>query len=176
LVLDDVKRMRALVRECCEMAGDAVTEADSLAAANRIVEKTTLEAAFVDVRLPDGSGVDLIPSLLARNPKMIVVVATAYPFVSCAAYVLQLGASDYLEKPMPVDDLQRALSGRKRSRESLQGEPVSLEYAEWRYISEVLHDAGGNITRAASRLGIHRQSLQRKLRYGPPPRRKVVRS
>jgi CheY-like chemotaxis protein len=66
LVLDDVKRMRALVRECCEMAGDAVTEADSLAAANRIVEKTTLEAAFVDVRLPDGSGVDLIPSLLAR--------------------------------------------------------------------------------------------------------------
>ena len=44
----------------------------------------------------------------------------------------------------------------------------SLARAEWEHINRVLSDAGGNISEAARRLGIHRRSLQRKLQKYPP--------
>jgi ActR/RegA family two-component response regulator len=50
---------------------------------------------------------------------------------------------------------------------SIQCEP-SLAQVEWDYIQRILQDSGGNITRAAHRLGLHRRTLQRKLHKLPP--------
>ncbi len=49
-------------------------------------------------------------------------------------------------------------------------ESPSLQRVEWEHIQRVLQDCGGNITRAADQLGLHRRTLQRKLAYRPPPR------
>ena len=49
-------------------------------------------------------------------------------------------------------------------------ETPSLARVEWEHIQRVLTDCGGNITKAAERLGIHRRSLQRKLSKFPVPR------
>ena len=85
------------------------------------------------------------------------------------ATAVRAGAVHYLTKPALIEEMITALEGRAVS-ESLPAaaEVPSLERVEWEHIHRVLHDCGGNITRAAQMLGLHRRSLQRKLgKYAP---------
>ena len=81
------------------------------------------------------------------------------------------GAADYLTKPVDIDALERAFLGDDPGNEDI---PIPLEFPslyrhEREYIEYVLAECGGNISQAARRLGLHRQSLQRKLRKFTPP-------
>jgi two-component system response regulator RegA len=82
----------------------------------------------------------------------------------------KLGASHYLTKPVDMDALERALLGEDDEIEEI---PIpdqfqSLYRHEREYIEYVLAECDGNISQAARRLGLHRQSLQRKLRKYTP--------
>jgi len=57
------------------------------------------DMAFVDIRLGNESGLDLIPELLASNPGMKIVVITAYASIDSAVEAIKRGAQDYLPKP-----------------------------------------------------------------------------
>src|SRR5262249_60949897 len=81
------------------------------------------------------------------------------------------GGTHYLPKPEDADDIIAAFP--RDEREPLAGgteefKAPSLARAEWEHISRVLSDCGGNISEAARRLGMHRRSLQLKLRKYPP--------
>ncbi len=67
-----------------------------------------------------------------------------------------------------MDDIEAALLGQTPAEETEVYQAPSLARNEWEYIEYVLVRCDGNITRAAKELGIHRQSLQRKLRKYPP--------
>jgi two-component system response regulator RegA len=88
-----------------------------------------------------------------------------------------LGATHYLTKPADVDEVIASFDRKVAEDESgleadTEGEPQtpSLARVEWEHIQRVLTDCGGNITKAAERLGIHRRSLQRKLSKFPTQR------
>ncbi len=98
---------------------------------------------------------------------------TGYGSIATAIDAVRLGATYYLSKPADADDIVAAFArGEAPPLESAgrirDYQAPSLARAEWEHINRVLSDAGGNISEAARRLGIHRRSLQRKLQKYPP--------
>ena len=99
---------------------------------------------------------------------------TGYGSIATAIDAVRLGATYYLSKPADADDIVAAFA--RGEAPPLEPPPPdsddykapSLARAEWEHINRVLSDAGGNISEAARRLGIHRRSLQRKLQKYPP--------
>jgi two-component system, NtrC family, response regulator AlgB len=99
LVIDDEKNIRATVAVCLEGLGCTVTGAASAEAARAAVAAGAYDLAFLDLRLGDTSGLELLPELLARRPDLDVVVITAYATIDTAVEAMRRGARDYLPKP-----------------------------------------------------------------------------
>jgi NtrC-family two-component system response regulator AlgB len=76
-----------------------VTPAASAVAARAAVARRAFDLAFLDLRLGDDNGLDLLPELLARRPSLPVVVITAYATIDTAVEAIRRGAFDYLPKP-----------------------------------------------------------------------------
>jgi NtrC-family two-component system response regulator AlgB len=99
LVVDDEKNIRATLALCLESADCTVTAVASSAEALLAVERERFEIAFLDLRLADESGMELLPKLLAAQPELAVVVVTAYATIETAVEAMRRGARDYLPKP-----------------------------------------------------------------------------
>lgn len=137
----------------------------SLAAAHRP------EHALVDLRLEGERGLEVLRDLVDRIPGIRVVVLTGYGSVATAVEAMKLGAIHYMQKPAEPEALESAfLKVEGDPMVALPKKPPSLASHEREYIEYVLAATGGNISEAARRLGLHRQSLQRKLRKYPPRR------
>lgn len=129
------------------------------------------EFAVVDLKMPGKGGLELVLALKEIDPATKTVVLTGYGSIATAIDAVRLGATYYLSKPADADDIVAAFA----RGEAPPLEPPDRDYrapslarAEWEHINRVLSDAGGNISEAARRLGIHRRSLQRKLQKYPP--------
>jgi two-component system, response regulator RegA len=125
------------------------------------------ELALVDLRLPGDSGLNVVRELKELDPSTVVVVLTGYGSIATAVESIKLGAAGYLTKPADADQIVAAFEGTQLE-ETV--EVPSLARVEWEHIQRVLNDCGGNVSRAARALGIHRRSLQRKLAKYPASR------
>ena len=145
---------------------DVSTAADPQAAID-LAEFDSPEMAVVDLRMPGGSGLDVLRELKRIDPATQVVVLTGYGSIATAVDAVKLGAANYLPKPADADDIlqafQRGVGGGEAAAMGDSIRAPSLARAEWEHINRVLSDCGGNISEASRRLGIHRRSLQRKL-------------
>jgi two-component system response regulator RegA len=151
--------------------GYAVTEAANLAEAVALAAEESPEYAVVDLKMPGGSGLELLERLLEIDATTRVIMLTGYGSIASTVDAMRLGAVNYLSKPADADDVVAAFA--KASQTPLEGSPVeyqapSLARTEWEHIQRVLSDCGGNISETARRLGIHRRTLQRKLQTTPP--------
>jgi two-component system response regulator RegA len=125
--------------------------------------------AVVDLRLRQDSGLDVITILKERSPDTTIVVLTGYGSIATAVKATKLGATAYLTKPVDADEVERAFSTDTEDDEvPIPDQFQSLYRHEREYIEYVLAECDGNISQAARRLGLHRQSLQRKLRKYTP--------
>jgi two-component system response regulator RegA len=125
--------------------------------------------AVVDLKMPGRSGLDVVRDLKAVDPTTRIVVLTGYGSIATAVDAVKLGATQYLPKPADADEILAALTRAEGEAAAPQEFPApSLARAEWEHIQRVLSDAGGNVSEAARRLGMHRRSLQLKLRKHPP--------
>lgn len=161
--------MRAAIGRILELNGFSVCFATNRKEA---LEQATLlrpAHAIVDLMLRDGSGLDLISAFRELVPRTRIVLVTGFGSVSTAVEAIRLGAVDYLLKPVSAEELLAALDP-SRARKPSKDKPdiPSLERAQWEYIHRVLEQCEGNISEAARRLGLHRQSLQRMLKRHPP--------
>jgi two-component system response regulator RegA len=168
LVVDDDSRLRPrLVRAFARRGLDA-HGAESPAAALALVDDGLVpELAVVDLRMPGGSGLELIGALIERLPELRVVLLTGYGSIPAAVEAVHRGAVDVLAKPADADMILAALD-RQPGAAPAEYAPPSLARAEWEHIQRVLSDCEGNISEAARRLGLHRRTLQRKLAKLPP--------
>ena len=131
--------------------------------------------AVVDLRLMGHNGLQVVSLLKESVPGCRIVMLTGYGSVPTAVEAMKLGAIDYLSKPVSMDRLFSVLMAEDQdhvpaSETTPEEQHESLARHEHEYIEYVLTSCDGNISEAARRLGIHRQSLQRKLRKYPPPR------
>jgi NtrC-family two-component system response regulator AlgB len=99
LVIDDEKNIRATLAVCLEQAGCQVTAVRSADDALRATAEQSYDLAFLDLRLGEASGLDLIPKLLVDCPNLLIVVITAYATIDSAVEAIKRGATDYLPKP-----------------------------------------------------------------------------
>jgi NtrC-family two-component system response regulator AlgB len=99
LVIDDEKNIRTTLALCLEQIECEVTAVSSAQAALEALARQRQDLAFLDLRLGQSSGLDLISQLLAEAPDLMVVIMTAYVTVDSAVKAIQRGAADYLAKP-----------------------------------------------------------------------------
>ena len=167
IVDDDARFAETLALEFTERGWrvDCVADLDEL----RALTPFSYKYASVDLRLRHQNGLDAIPLILERSPKARIVVLTGYGSIATAVQAVKQGAFNYLTKPVHVEDLLAAFRSEPRSAPPSAGEAgQTLARREREYIEWVLAECGGNISRAARQLGLHRQSLQRKLRKFTP--------
>lgn len=170
LLVDDDARLRDRLAAAFVARGYRARVADGPAEALAAVAEAPPELAVVDMRMPGGDGLALIPELLARVPGLKIVVLTGYGSIANAVDAVRRGAVDYLLKPADADMVLAAFGRTAPGAEPVAPtyEPPSLDKAEWEHIQRVLADCGGNISMTARKLGLHRRTLQRKLdRYAP---------
>jgi len=132
----------------------------------RVASHERVDYAVVDLRLRGDTGLDAVELLKDRWPEARVVMLTGYGSIATAVQATKRGADNYLTKPVEMDQLERALRG--EGEQDDPGDFQTLARHEREYIEYVLAECGGNISQAARRLGLHRQSLQRKLRKYTP--------
>jgi two-component system alkaline phosphatase synthesis response regulator PhoP len=121
LVVEDERNVAETLIERLRGAGYAVTRADSLAAARRVVGETAFALALLDVGLPDGSGFELARVLRERAPATAVVFLTAHASAEDRIRGLELGADDYVGKPFHFRELLlRIQNCLKRAQELVQ--------------------------------------------------------
>ena len=109
LVIDDEKNIRTTVAMCLEGAGCHVTGVATAAAARAALARQPFDVAFLDLRLGDTNGLDLLPELLASRPGLAIVVVTAYATIDTAVDAIRRGAVDYLPKPFTPAQLRYAV-------------------------------------------------------------------
>ena len=109
LVVDDERNIRNAIAVCLEGLGCRVTGVGSAADALAALESGRFDAAFLDLRLGDESGLDLLPRLLVANPGLEIVVITAFATVDTAVEAIRRGAADYLPKPFTPAQIRLAI-------------------------------------------------------------------
>jgi two-component system response regulator RegA len=174
LVVDDDETFRARLARALGERGFEVLAAADPAAALAAAREARPAYAVVDLKMPGGSGLDLVRDLAALDPGLRIVVLTGYGSIASAVEAMRRGAHHYLSKPADADEIIAAL---KRDADvpaagapaaAAAEPPPTLARAEWEHLSRILADVGGNISEAARRLGITRRTLQLKLKKDPP--------
>jgi two-component system response regulator RegA len=172
LVVDDSRLFRERLGQAFRDRGFVVAVAAGFDEAMQQARLARPRLAVVDLRMPGRSGLELVRELMQLDPSMRVLVLSGFGSIATAVDAIKLGAVNFLPKPADVDEILAAF---ERSDVALPAETTcelsdapSLARAEWEHIHRVLADCDGNISETARRLGIHRRSLQRKLRKRAP--------
>jgi two-component system response regulator RegA len=170
LVVDDDEIFCGVLTRALERRGFSVSPALSVEQARQAVARKHPDYAVIDLRIGNDSGLGLVRELATLTPPPRSVVLTGYGSIATAVEAIKLGAVQYLTKPVEVDEILTALQNNEvpiAPSPGAQPKPLSVRRAEWEHIQRVLANHGGNISAAARALGIHRRTLQRKLRKRP---------
>ena len=185
MIIDDDDRFRERLQKSFKRRGYEVYAFEDGSSAIDAAREESPEYALVDLRLKGEWGLHVVKSLREIDPETQIVVLTAYGSIATAIEAVKIGAKNYLQKPVSVDEMERALlesqsdqardssadeSSLDQGLEALTSTPpetLSLAKVEWEYINRVLTECNGNIRQTAARLGMHRRTLQRKLAKYP---------
>ncbi len=98
LIIDDEIELRQLLKKLLILDGYKIFEAQDAISAWEVIEKEDLQVIIIDVKLPDASGIDLIPKIKEMYPFTEVIVITAYGTIKDGVQAIKLGAFDYITK------------------------------------------------------------------------------
>ena len=110
LIVEDEEILGKNIRRALEKLGHAVSLAQTCGDAERLFSELNPDLTLMDLRLPDGSGLDLLAKLRAQSPSSQMIMMTAHATIEDAVRAIKLGAVDYLQKPLHMDDLRHAVT------------------------------------------------------------------
>jgi two-component system, response regulator RegA len=168
LIVDDDKAFLERLARAMESRGFIVQTAESVAEGLASIEKAPPAYAVVDMRLGDGSGIEVISALKDRRPEARGIVLTGYGNIATAVNAVKLGAVDYLSKPADADEVCAALRSGPGLKPELPENPMSADRVRWEHIQRVYELCGRNVSETARRLSMHRRTLQRILAKRAP--------
>ena len=143
LVVDDEPAQRELVSGFLRKRGFEVDEAAGGQPALARFTQEPFDLVLTDQRMPDLSGLDLLQRLRAVTPEAAVIVMTAYGTIETAVGAIKAGATDYLSKPINLDELLHRIE-QVRERQRLLGENRELRAAleERHRVEGIIGDSG----------------------------------
>jgi DNA-binding NtrC family response regulator len=109
IVLEDDAGVRSNLENYLRRKHYDVAAVATIAAAQEYLNKDNFDLIFLDVRLPDGDGTDLLKEIQARPQKPLVVMMTGYGSVESAVVCMKNGAFDYLIKPFSMEQIEVTL-------------------------------------------------------------------
>ncbi len=161
LIVDDDEPLCQRLARAMERRGFIVRTAESVAAG--VAAATELQPVFavVDLRLADGSGLDVVKALRKYKPNARIVMLTGYGNIATAVAAVKAGAVDYLPKPVDADAVERALLASDTALPPPPEDPMSADRVRWEHIQRVFEQCDRNVSETARRLKMHRRTLQR---------------
>jgi two-component system response regulator RegA len=168
LVVDDDTPLRKRLSMAMERRGFTVLQAESVEEGLQWTEQSVPDYALIDLRLADGSGLDVVARLRDRHPECKVVMMTAYGNIATAVAAVKAGAVDYLAKPADADQVEHALLNEGDGMPPPPADPMPADRVRWEHIQRVYEQCGRNISETARRLQMHRRTLQRILQKHAP--------
>ena len=141
LIVDDEQVLVQAMELQLSGVGHECSSAHTVTQSNEILQKLEPDLAIIDIRLPDGSGMDLIRSIRAEDRCFPIVVITAFGSIPNAVSAMREGANDYIVKPVDLDQLHvivernletQWLRGRVELYERLRRD----DEGEWRIVGE----------------------------------------
>ncbi|MGE3783846.1 MAG: ActR/PrrA/RegA family redox response regulator transcription factor [Alphaproteobacteria bacterium] len=168
LIVDDDAPLCQRLARAMERRGFVVATADSVAAGVAAATANPPAFAVVDLRLGDGSGLDVVSALRGARPAIRIVVLTGYGNIATAVAAVKAGAIDYLPKPADADAVERALLAAEGETPEPPEDPMSADRVRWEHIQRIFELCDRNVSETARRLKMHRRTLQRILSKHAP--------
>jgi len=169
LICDDDDSFRRQLARSLRRRNYCVYEASNHHEAIECCELYSPTHAIIDLKVAEENGLEISTSLLKMNPSINLLILTGYGSISTAIKAIKSGATNYLTKPCSIDQILEAFNSPQESNlinTNSNLKPAPLAEVEREYIQRTLDDLDGNISQAAKHLGLHRRSLQRKLKSG----------
>jgi two-component system response regulator RegA len=161
LVVDDDAPLCQRLARAMERRGFVVATAESVASGITAVSDHPPAFAVVDLRLSDGSGLEIVKALRKARPGARIVMLTGYGNIATAVAAVKAGALDYLPKPADADAVERALLAGDAVLPPPPEDPMSADRVRWEHIQRVFEQCDRNVSETARRLKMHRRTLQR---------------
>lgn len=107
LLVDDDEDMRATLMDFISSMGAKVKTAADVPDAKRVLslEPSSFDLVLTDLKLPGGSGLDVVKAAHARSMETLVTIITGYASLETAIEAVRLGAYDYITKPFSLDEI-----------------------------------------------------------------------
>ncbi len=168
LIVDDDAPFRIRLARAMEKRGFNVVAVESVQLGVEIAQTQPPAFALVDLRLADGSGLDVVKTLREVRPDARIVMLTGYGNIATAVAAVKAGAIDYLPKPADADAVEMALLADGRPLPEPPENPMSADRVRWEHIQRVFEQCDRNVSETARRLKMHRRTLQRILNKHAP--------
>ena len=161
LIIDDDNPLRDRLARAMEKKGFKVVQADSVK--KGIIEAQNAPPAFavVDLRLGDGSGLEVVKEIHRLKKDSRVVMLTGYGNIPTTVAAVKAGAIDYIPKPADADDVENALLASPESKAIPPENPMSADRVKWEHIHRVFELCNRNVSETARRVKRHRRTRQR---------------
>ncbi len=118
LIIDDDQDIRLLLDRFLSKNGFTTETASQGESAIELLKQNTFDLILCDFKLPDITGLELIPKVKILNPEASIIIITGYSDVKVAVKTIKLGAYDYVTKPLYPDEIlmtiKQALSSKER--------------------------------------------------------------
>ena len=128
LLLDDDVSVRAALSEFLQSQDYEITEVGSCEAAQEAFRSFRPDAAIMDYSLPDGTALDILPTLKALYPSVPLILLTGQGSIELAVRAVKEGAEQFLTKPVQLSTvavvLERALTNQRNLQKQLAGSSV----------------------------------------------------
>lgn len=167
LIVDDDTPFRTRLARIMESRGFDCEVASSVAEGLIAVKRRPPSYALLDLRLEDGSGLDIAKAIHARGHPSKVVMLTGYGNIATAVAAVKVGAVDYLSKPADANSIEAALLA-EGDLPPPPEQPMSADRVRWEHIQRVYEQCERNVSETARRLNMHRRTLQRILAKRAP--------
>ena len=168
IIIDDDTPFRERLSRSMEKKGFEVESYGKAKEAKiRLIDKE-FDYAIVDMRLEDGSGLEIIKSIKSSFPNTKSLLLTGYGNIATAVAAIKSGAIDYLPKPAEVEQIYDALTSSKETLPPPPENPMTADRVRWEHIQRVFIQCNRNVSETARRLRMHRRTLQRILNKHAP--------
>jgi len=161
LIVEDDDAFRDRLSSTLARLSFIVTKAQSVQEARGSIERQPPAFAVIDLRLQDGSGLELAETLHQARPGHRSIILTGYGTLPMAVSAMKVGVQNVLTKPADIEDIVNALTAEPGKMPMAPEHPTPPDQVRWDHIQSVFELCNRNVSETARQLKMHRRTLQR---------------